>query len=218
MPQPTELQSPPLPTPAETERALREVYARPEFAPPSPSPIREWLADVWNGFREFLAGLFPGVQLGEGSGRLLFWMIIALLAITALGIAIHLAGVATGRWRARDRSRAGVAKNAGVSPPLRAEDWEARAGRAAEEGRWREAALALYQALLLRLHDRGAVRYDPAKTPGEYRREVRGDPEAKQTLNGFLRLWEPVAFGGRALDAAGWEMLRSAAGGAGTRG
>lgn len=212
------MQSSPLPTPAETERALREVYARPEFAPPSPSPIREWLANAWNGFREFLAGLFPGVQLGEGSGRLLAWIAVALLILTALAIAVHLAGVATGRWRARDRSRAGAAQNPGAPRPLRAEDWEARAGRAAAEARWREAALALYQALLLRLHDRGAIRYDPAKTPGEYRREARGDPEAKQTLNGFLRLWEPVAFGGRPLDAAGWESLRSAAGGAGTRG
>jgi hypothetical protein len=100
---------------------------------------------------------------------------------------------------------------AAKSRPRSAVDWEAEAARLAAEGRLREASAALYQALLLRLDGRGAVRFDPAKTPGDYRREARPHPEAARALTGFLRLFEPVAFGGRGLDAEGWERMRTAA-------
>ncbi|WP_414678865.1 DUF4129 domain-containing protein, partial [Longimicrobium sp.] len=50
-----------------------------------------------------------------------------------------------------------------------------------------------------------------SKTPGDYRREVRAQPDAARTLTGFLRRFEPVAFGGRAVDAQAYEALREAA-------
>ena len=42
-------------------------------------------------------------------------------------------------------------------------------------------------------------------------------PSGARALGAFLRLFEPVAFGGRGLDAEGWERMRTAAaeGGAG---
>jgi hypothetical protein len=99
-----------------------------------------------------------------------------------------------------------------------APEWEEEAARAAAAGRFRDAAVALYQALLLRLEAGGVLRYDPAKTPGDYRREARRDPRAAGALTAFLRGFEPVVFGGRALDAAGYDRLRGAAGEAGARG
>ena len=99
-----------------------------------------------------------------------------------------------------------------------AAEWEARARRAAAEERWRDAAMALYQALLHRLDERGAVRYDAAKTPGEYRRESRRDVGAARMLEGFLRVWEPVAFGGRGADETVYSGLRELAAEGGVRG
>jgi hypothetical protein len=101
---------------------------------------------------------------------------------------------------------------------MSAASWESAAAAAAAAGRWREASLALYQVLLHRLDAVGAVRYDAAKTPGDYRRELRRDRGALGVLDAFLGPFEPIAFGGRPADAVIFERLRDAAASAGTDG
>jgi hypothetical protein len=195
-------------------RALEEVYARPEFADADVvtlmDRVREllWRALVW--FFDQVGGL----RALEQTAPVLFWIIVAWLVVSALAILGHLlyttfTAVGMGERAARG---AASAPTASAPRPRTADDWEAAARRAAQEGRYREAALALYQALLLRLDARGAVRFDPAKTPGDYRREARRHPEAARALASFLRVFEPVAFGGRGLDPDGYERLRAAAG------
>ena len=209
------------PTAAATDSALARVFARPEFAEPAPSPIQAFLSRAWDAVREFFRQLFPGVSLGETAGSAISWTLIVVLGVVGLVLAVGLLSGAAGAWRTRDRRRVAEDPEDGVAPvdETPAGKWEALARRAAAEGRWRDAALALYQALLLRLHDRGALRYDPAKTPGDYRRELRrrgGD--TARALDGFLRGFEPVAFGGRGLDAQGYGALREAASQGGARG
>jgi hypothetical protein len=143
--------------------------------------------------------------------------VVALLAAAAIGLLAHIfynSGIAF----ARERGAGPGDDGGGPRGPRTAADWEGAARRAAAEGRLREAALALYNALVLRLDARGALRFDPAKTPGDYRREVRANPEVARPFAAFVRGFEPVVFGGRALDAEGYERLRAAAGEAGARG
>jgi hypothetical protein len=212
------LQQTQLPTAEEIDRALREVYARPEFRPrPEGSfwdiilkPIGRllrWLGEKLSGFR----GL-------EDTAPWVYYLIVAWLALTALAIIGHLVFTAISAMPERRRQRLEAPDAAPRRGPRTAQDWEAEARRAAAAGNLREAALALYQAVLLRLDSRGAVRFDPSKTPGDYRREVRRHPELATPFGSFLRGFEPVAFGGRALDPAGYERLRSAAGEAGAHG
>src|SRR5690606_18084059 len=92
--------------------------------------------------------------------------------------------------------------------PMGAEGREQRAAALAAQGRWREAALALYQGRLHRLPAAGLVRLDPAETSGDYRRESRRDPASYRLLDTFLRRFEPLAFGGRPVDAAAFDSLR----------
>jgi hypothetical protein len=204
------------PTAAEVERALAQVYARPELRPREPPPFLTWLRDLWRAFRDFLDRLFP--DLSREGESVLGWVMVGVLALMGIAILAHFANAYLGIWRARERwdraSGAGLAAGRGTRG---AADWEEEARRAAAEGRLRDAALALYQALLLRLDARGAVRYDPSKTPGDYRAETRENEEVSRLLEAFLRGFEPVAFGRRALDAAGYEQLRrvAAEGGAG---
>lgn len=206
-----------IPTAGEVERALVEVYSRPEFAPREPSRLAVWVADLWSALKKFVAGLFPDIRMTPEAGRALFWILIAVLVVVAVLIAVHLAGTVLGLWRARDLSRGGAgAPVAGHERP-RAEAWERAARAAAAEGRWRDAAHALYAALLLRLEEAGAVHYDASKTPGEYRREARGRTELSRALDAFLRLFEPIAFGGRAIDGPGYERLKAAAAEGGAR-
>ncbi len=207
-----------LPTASQVQRALDQVYALPEFAPRAvPGPLR-WLAERWAGLRAWIAELFERFQVLETTTPFLFWLVVAGLALAALAIIGHFVLAAEGAWRGRERrSRAAAQAGAGAGPRGPAE-WEAEARRAAAEGRLRDAALALYQALLLRLDAGGAVRYDASKTPGDYRLEARTKPDAARVLDDFLRGFEPVAFGGRPLDAPGYEALRRAAGQGGAPG
>lgn len=200
-----------LPTRERVERALAEVYARPEFAPPARSPIREWLRSAWQTVREWFAALLPDVQVGAGSARVLYYGLLAVLALIALWTAVHLVRRLRAMYRLRERERTTSAAGGESAPD--AAVWDARAAAAAARGAWREAALALYPALLLRLQQAGALQVNAHKTPGDYRREVRSRPDAARALGRFLHLWEPAVFGGRALDADGYERLRTAAGG-----
>lgn len=200
-----------LPTVPEVQRVLDEVYALPEFAERTlPGPLR-WLADRWAELKAWVAAMFERFQVLETTAPFLFWLVVAGLALAALAIIGHFVLAAGGAWRGRER-RPRAAAEAGPGVPRGPAEWEAEARRAAAEGRLRDAALALYQALLLRLDAGGAVRYDASKTPGDYRLEARAKPDAARVLDDFLRGFEPVAFGGRALDAPGYEALRRAAG------
>ncbi len=209
------MQGSPAPSAAEVDSALAEVFRRPEFAPPPPSPLSDWLAGVWESVRRWIAATLARIDLSPGGQRLLFWTAVALLALAALALLIRLARIASAAWRGR---RPGRTRRTLRPLPAGGGDWEARARDAAAQGRWRDAALALYQILLHRLAARGAVRVDAAKTPGDYRHETRPDQTAARALDAFLRAFEPVAFGGRPLDAAGYARLREAVAAAGPGG
>ena len=204
-----------LPSAAEVQAAVARVYARPEYA--ERHGIREWinrkLAEAWGWLADRL-GSFGELRM---SHPWVFWLVVIWLSVAAVALLGHLVWTALQAARRAEPEPDAVGGKTGRSKPRTAGDWEAEAARLAAEGRLREAAAALYQALLLRLDHRGAVRYDPSKTPGDYRREARPHPDAARALTGFLRLFEPVAFGGRGLDADGWERMRVAAaeGGAG---
>jgi hypothetical protein len=207
-----------LPSAAQVDRALREVYAQPEFVAHTEPPglmdhIREQIGKAIGWLVDRLSGV-GGVQ---EAGPAVFYTVVVLLAAAAIGLLAHIfytSGVAFSRGRGAAPGGDGV----GPRGPRTAADWEGAARRAAAEGRLREASLALYNALVLRLDARGALRFDPAKTPGDYRREMRGNPEVARPFAAFVRGFEPVVFGGRALDAHGYERLRAAAGEAGARG
>jgi hypothetical protein len=208
-----------LPTEPQVRAALERVYARPELAPPEPGPL--------DGIRAFfgrlMGRLFDWLS-SFGSLRtdspIVYWLVMGSLIALGLGIVLYFIHNTLLRLGASDPApRVEAGPGGAIDARARtAAEWEEEARRAAAAGRFRDAAVALYQALLLRLEAAGALRYDPAKTPGDYRREARRSPQAAGALTGFLRGFEPVVFGGRALDAAGYERLRGAAGEAGAHG
>ena len=208
-----------LPTGEQVAQALERVYARPELAPRQPPPLaglRDALGRLTQRIGELLGRFFA---LRTESPPVYYTVVVVLVAI---GLAIVAYFVINTLARLREAEAPAVLRAPGaVDARVRtAAEWEEEARRAAAAGRFREAAVALYQALLLRLEAAGTVRYDPAKTPGDYRREAKAgrDPRAAGALAAFLRGFEPAVFGGRALDAAGYDRLRGAAGEAGARG
>jgi hypothetical protein len=81
----------------------------------------------------------------------------------------------------------------------------ARALAAAAEGRHHDAAALLWASALRALDERGRVRYDAARTPGEWRRAVR-DP----AFDALARDAVVALFGNRGVDAALVTRMRAA--------
>ncbi|MBB4639332.1 DUF4129 domain-containing protein [Longimicrobium terrae] len=209
----------PIPDSTAVHRAVEAVYRRPEYNPEPPESVwdrlMEPIANAWEWLINRL-GISDGLRF---TAPYVFLLILALLSIAALAILGFLVWSAV-RTTRPDRPGAGSATGGRVrlTRPRSVDEWDDEARRLAAEGRLREASVALYHALLLRLEQRGALRYDPSKTPGDYRREVRGQADAARTLTGFLRRFEPIVFGGRAVDAQSYEALRQAARPEGARG
>lgn len=208
-----------LPDAAELDRAIRTVLARPEFAERELPSLLQGMVDLYSSIREAFWHMILDLDaLGE-SAPLLSWLIKAWLLISLIAVLAHLATTAVRAWRARDRSdgssRRPASRTAGERE--RAATWESRASEKAAEGRFREAAFALYRAVLLRLQERDALSYDPSKTPGDYRREANADAPGGSVLHVFLRHFEPIAFGGRPVSARVYTGLEFAAREAGVR-
>jgi Domain of unknown function (DUF4129) len=201
-----------IPTAQQVQQAVARVYARPEFQAQHRRTWGDWVwgkvARVFHWIGEHLRWM-RGL---EDTNPALWWAIVIGLVALLLALLGHVIWTALRVARMDDdldsSSSDGKPKR---QKPRTAADWEAEATRLAGQGRLREAAAALYQSLLLRLDALGVVRFDRSKTPGDYRREARKHAEAASALGAFLRLFEPVAFGGRGLDAEGWERLRAAA-------
>lgn len=195
------------PTSSEVREALATILARPEFAEKEPPRLLVWIGELWDRFLDVLRALSSNLELAEGAGGAVAWILRAALLLGALALSLYLLA-ALMRWGGR-KERAG--RRSADLAPFASErvDWALEAERAAEAGRFRSAVLALYQELVERLHRAGAVRRDRAKTPGDYRRELGAHPELRSGFDEFLRVFEPVAFGGREPDRRAYDRLRS---------
>lgn len=206
----------------EIDEILSEILARPEFQPPSPAPLWRGLAAAWDWMwarlGDLLEWLAPGLQSASPAWGFVGRAALVVLAVAGVGVLVHLARLWIGSLRAERRAGRRGRPESAAGIVLSADDWEARARSAAGEERWRDAVMDLYQAVIHRLAQEDRVRLDPGKTPGDYRRELRGDPRTAPRLDRFVRRWEPVAFGGRAAGRRTWHELLELARPLGTRG
>lgn len=171
--------------PDEARRAARHILSDGRFRSSStPRPLRgplRWVGDrlatVFGPIGRFLERV-PGV----------IWISV-LLAVVALIVVL---GV---RARRRLSTRAPAAKGGGA--PVEAEDEDADAlERAADEaerdGDLARAVRLRFRAGLLRLGDKGAIRYRPSVTTGEVRRTL-----SSTTFDDLAGTFEAVTYGGR---------------------
>ncbi|MEN8375152.1 MAG: DUF4129 domain-containing protein [Gemmatimonadota bacterium] len=186
------LQEASAPSAGEIGAALRDVLARPEFQPPPPRPVQSLLARILAAIGRLISGLFERLADIPGGAAVDVILIVGLLA--AVTLLVYKAGGAV-RRRSRALRRPALTARMRQSVVERTPaEWEMLARQLAEEGRLREAALALYQSVLRRLVDAGSIRYHASKTPGDYRREVGGGTPGGG-FAAFVRLFEAVAFG-----------------------
>jgi hypothetical protein len=184
---------------------VRAILAdhRYQMAPQGPAPkslweiILQWLADWWTKLTRPLGHVLGNEALTTVVGAI----VLALAILFLIVVFVHFAARFEWYRRARvDRSRSVRAlEHAGDAREL----FE-RALAAAAAGRQREAAALLWASALRALDERGRVRFDPARTPGEWRREVRDPAFDRLTRDAVVAL-----FGDRAVDAALFARMRS---------
>ena len=129
----------------------------------------------------------------------------AVIALIVLGVAARLLIAA----QARDETRGPLRRRTRASGT---EDPFAVADRLAAEGRFEEAAHALYHGVLLALARSDRVRLDPSKTSGDYARELRARGAGSyQDFRAFARRFDIAVFGHGGCDARLIDDLRALA-------
>ncbi|MGE5745332.1 MAG: DUF4129 domain-containing protein [Gemmatimonadota bacterium] len=185
-------------------RAVREVFARPEYDWVQTARPLHWLRDLWMRFRAWLDAFATQHPLGA---KLLFWA--ALLALIAL-----LAHIGLTVWRIY-RVTVQQPGGTGAAPApelLDSRGHLARAESLARTGRYTEALAHRFIVLLLELDRADALTFHPSKTPAEYVREARLGATGRATMAGLVsRLYHHV-FGAEPLDERGYREFGAAAG------
>ena len=172
-----------------------------QLAPQQPGD-KSWLdvlvdamADLWRRLTAPLDHLLGNKTL---TGVIGIAVLVALLVFLAFVVA---------RFARRLRARTPARTRAGafaLGDDADARTLFARALAAAAEGRHHDAAALLWASALRALDERGHVRYDPARTPGEWRRAVR-DP----AFDALARDAVVALFGNRGADAALVSRMRA---------
>lgn len=165
-----------------------------QLAPQKPG-AKSWLdllgdalGDLWRRLMAPLGHLLGNKTLTSVIGLAVLGALLVFLAVVVARFA--------GRLHARPPARARSGAYA-LGDDADARTLFARALAAAAEGRHHEAAALLWASALRALDERGRVRYDAARTPGEWRRAVR-DP----AFDALARDAVVALFGNRGADAA----------------
>jgi len=128
-----------------------------------------------------------------------------VLGLIVLGVAARLLIAA----QARDDTRGPLRRRTRASST---EDPFVVAERLAAEGKFEEAAHALYHGVLLALAGQERLRLDPSKTSGDYARELRARGSASfQPFRAFGRRFDIAVFGHGGCDARLIDDLRTLA-------
>ena len=171
--------------PDEARRTAQDILGSRRFrSAPTPRPLRKPLS--WIGDR--VSGVFDwaGRVLSHIPADLLLLLAIAAVALLAVFIVRK---IQAQRGAPDARTRAARTDGDDREDPAALE----RAADAAERAGRLDAAVRLrFRAGLLRLGDRGAIRYRPSVTTNEVRRVL-----GSETFDELARTFEAIAYGGR---------------------
>jgi hypothetical protein len=159
----------------EYRRSLRQSFA---------DRLLLWIAEGIGAVARFLRETHAARPIG-----FLILGAIVLLVVARLAIAARARDETLGPRRRRSRASS-------------QEDPMVAAERLAAEGRYEEAAHALYHGVLAALGRTERIRLDPSKTSGDYARDLRrrGSPR-HQAFRAFARRFDVAVFGHGSCDA-----------------
>lgn len=158
-------------------------------------------------FLSWMGGMWQRLIDAAGDSPVVRWGAIALLALIAAAVIGRIVWL----WVLERRALARLEKAAGARI-VDGEDPLVAARRAAAGGEYSAAVHLLYRALLVRLARSERLRLHPAKTAGDYARELRvRNSNSAAPFRDFARAYDRAVYGTPVLDAGSWERLSALA-------
>lgn len=191
------------PWPHDPRDVAHGVLSDPRFVLTAQKVERPWWAWLLDQIAAWWHRLWDPLSKAIGNEMLVQVIGYAVLAAVLVFLVVVVVRFAR-RVRLRRAERAPIAATP-LGTDADARTLLARALAAAAAGRHREAAALLWSSALRALDERGRVRYDPARTPGEWRRAV-GDP----AFDALARDAVIALFGDRLVDASLVARMRDA--------
>ena len=183
--------------PANAQATARHILSGRQFRPaPTPRPFRNqlnWLGDRLHPVVSWIGRVFTDI-FGRN------WVVFVAFIVIAIAVVYFLSRVRARRGSPDGRRRSlAVAGDESEDP-----DELERTADAAERAGDLDRALRLrFRAGLLRLGDRGAIRYRPSVTTNEVRRVL-----GSETFDELARTFDAVAYGGREAERPDVEAAR----------
>lgn len=181
--------------PDSVRETLAAVFAQRDYHRPLRRSVWQFVVGVWNDVMRALFSALRDVPWVK-------WAVIgtALLVLSAI----------IARLLFKRQVRHSMGQSTGCSSPQH-DPWSVARGLAAA-GDYLGAVHALYLALLESVALADRLTLDPAKTVGDYTRELRASSSARLPLfREFARIYEPVVWGSRNCDRYCYDTLAAIA-------
>ncbi|MEM7332204.1 MAG: DUF4129 domain-containing protein [Chloroflexota bacterium] len=177
--------------------ALQTILNDPDFdyAPPTPSPLQEYLRDLWLRINQFLNDLLPERVQGSGFFRSILNVVGIVGFVIVLGYAAHTL------FNSFYSEASGLILEEDEVANLTSDSAFERAQAFSTEGDFRTAVRYLYLSALLLLEEQGLLRYDRSLTNREYLRSVAHKPEMVAILRSVIEVFDRVWYGFQPLAA-----------------
>ncbi|HEU4666702.1 MAG TPA: DUF4129 domain-containing protein [Arthrobacter sp.] len=187
---------PVLPGAEEARRWASEELAKPEYRDAAPG----WLETLWQGFVDWLQSLDDSTAAGSTVPSPVIGIVIAVVIAAAVIIAKP-------RLNPRARQAKEVFEPGSVLTPA---DYRQRAEASAAAGKWGDAVVDLFRALVRSAEDRSILDPQPGRTADEVARELAAPFGAEaERLGRAAATFDAIRYGNRAADAADYQAAAS---------
>lgn len=175
--------------------SVAQVFSAGVYYRPLRRSLLQYIGGIWNRIVRAFLGTFEVMPFVK-------WAVVGLLL--ALAISVTARAIVLRRTRAGKHEQTGAGALDKLLNP-----WDAAKSYAAA-GRHIEAVHALYLALLDSIATTDRISLDPAKTVGDYRRELRSAASARLPLfSEFALAYEPIVWGSLYCDRERYDTLEA---------
>lgn len=187
---------PVLPGAGEARRWAAEELAKPEYREAAPG----WLETLWKSLMEWLQSMDGSADAGSTVPSPVIGIVIAVIIAAAVIIAKP-------RLNPKARQAKEVFEGNSVLTPA---DYRQRAEASAAAGRWGDAVVDRFRALVRSAEDRTILDPQPGRTADEVARELAAPfPAEAQRLGKAARTFDAIRYGNRTADAADYQAMAS---------